>query len=291
MKNTGIEWAHHTFNPWWGCQRVSPGCENCYAEAFDHRLGGEHWGPGSPRKLQSDRYWLAPLDWDRAAQLAGRRDRVFCASMADVFEDQPELDRLRRKLFDLIRATPHLDWLLLTKRPESFVAMLPWRPADDGPLRWGAPWPNVWLGVTAENQQWADRRIPVLLRTPAVKRFVSYEPALGPVSFDLPSCPNGCQEQLGRDTVLWADDVESCRHCGEELGLAGWLGSIDWVIAGAESGPGRRPMDEQWIRDVRDECAHAGTAFFYKQRVDGEGRGTKVSLPMLDSQRWAEVPA
>ena len=119
-----IEWTDHTFNPWWGCEKVSPGCAHCYADAFAKRLGHgttrpKLWGPGSERKVASEAMWREPIKWNRSAEKAGKRARVFCASMADVFEDRPDLLVPRARLFRLVAATPHLDWLLLTKRPEN----------------------------------------------------------------------------------------------------------------------------------------------------------------------------
>ena len=191
-ESTKIEWCHHTFNPWWGCTRVSPGCGHCYAETFDKRIGGHHWGAQSERRTFGDKHWAEPLKWDREAAAAGERRRVFCASMADIFEDHPALEPHRQRLWELIANCLSLDWLLLTKRPENFGSMLPWR-SGPRPPRTGdvatvactdlchKPWPHVWLGVTAEDQQRADERVPVLLSTPAAVRFMSYEPALGPV--------------------------------------------------------------------------------------------------------------
>jgi protein gp37 len=184
-KNTKISWATHTFNPWEGCQKIYVGdapseCENCYAEARNKRFnGGRNWGAGTLRSARSDSYWQQPLKWDRAAAKAGERHRVFCASLADWAErhDVPAIDDWmygqRRRLFDLILATPNLDWLLLSKRPENFAAFLPW---GSGPA-----WTSVWLGVTAGTQAAADLRIPILLNTSAAVRFVSCEPLLEPI--------------------------------------------------------------------------------------------------------------
>lgn len=170
--NSKIEWTHHTFNPWWGCVRVSPGCERCYAEAWAKRTGHAVWGVQAPRRELSESYWRQPIRWNRDAQEAGERRRVFCASMADVFEARPELDRLRARLWDLISETPHLDWLLLTKRPENIVSLRPWAEAPH----------NVWLGTTVERIDYL-RRVEALNETPAPVHFVSYEPALGGVNF------------------------------------------------------------------------------------------------------------
>ncbi len=218
---TGISWTDHTFNPWWGCVRVSPGCEHCYAETFSKRVGEAVWGVDAERRFFGDKHWNEPKKWNREAEKAGERARVFCASMADVFEDRPDLVAEREKLWTLIHCTPWLDWQLLTKRPENIRRMLP--------PSWGTGWPNVWLGVTGEDQEWADRRLRELLTIDAVVRFVSYEPALGPVNFT----PH--------------------------------LGGLDWIIIGGESGNKARPFNLNWARDVIEQCAHAGVACFMKQ--------------------------
>ena len=173
-QNSTIEWTGHTFNPWWGCTKVSPACDHCYAETWARRTGYDVWGPTSSRRLLSDDYWQQPLRWDRDAARAGRRSRVFCASMADVFELSPsvELDALRHRLWKVVECTPNLDWLLLTKRPHLARQLAPWTDA----------WPaTVWLGATVENQHFADRRIRFLLDVPCRYRFLSCEPLLGPV--------------------------------------------------------------------------------------------------------------
>lgn len=238
MGKSKIEWTDYTFNPVWGCVKVSPACDNCYAEAFDKRLGGKHWGPHAPRRTFGDKHWAEPLKWDRAAEKAGARKRVFCASMADVF-DNAWPDDVRPRLWQLIVATPNLDWLLLTKRPQNISGMLP--------RDWGKGYENVWLGVTAEHQQEADRRIPLLLKIPARIRFVSYEPALGPVNFE--------------PFLQYPPMTEGYKMT---FGSAEWRG-IDWVICGGESGHSARPMSPDWARAVRDECAAAGVAFHFKQ--------------------------
>lgn len=183
MAETAIEWTAtphpdgrvfpgYTFNPWTGCQELSPACDGCYARKLAKRspstFGG--WGPHAERKRTSDAYWRQPLGWNRRAERLGIRLKVFCASMADVFDNQvpPEW---RRDLWDLIYRTPNLDWLLLTKRPANIARMLPLRP-------WGAGWPNVWLGVTVENREEMARRGPALRAVPAARRFWSAEPLL-----------------------------------------------------------------------------------------------------------------
>lgn len=167
---TGISWTDHTFNPWWGCTRVSPGCVNCYAETFDKRVGGDHWGPGKPRRTFSDKHWAEPLKWDAKAKLEGIRRKVFCASMADIFDaEAPEGQRER--LWELIRKTDNLIWQLLTKRVEGYEDL----PGDLMCC------PDVWKGFTAEDQQRYDERWPLMKRWPGVT-WLSYEPAIGPLT-------------------------------------------------------------------------------------------------------------
>ena len=218
-KDSRIEWTHHTFNPWWGCVKVSAACKHCYAESWARRFGMDLWGKSNPRRPVSDDYWRQPIKWNKEAERDNERRRVFCASMADVFEGRADLHAWREKLWPLIENTPCLDWLLLTKRPQNVQRMVPWNDV----------WPaNIWLGTTAENQKYADSRIPKLLAAKARVHFISAEPLLGPLS------------------------------------IAKWSG-IDWVIAGGESGRGARPTDPEWVRMLRDECNHVGSAFHFKQ--------------------------
>lgn len=172
--NTTIEWTDHTFNPWTGCTNVSPGCDNCYAEAWSKRSGHVKWG-NSPRKRTTESYWKAPAIWQSKAGLFqsqhGRRQRVFCASLADVFDNQVDPD-WRADLFKVIRSTPSLDWQLLTKRPQNIKKMVPRDWGPDG-------YDNVWLGFTAEDQTRFDQRKKVIEQVPAAVWFISYEPAIG----------------------------------------------------------------------------------------------------------------
>lgn len=219
-ENTNIAWADHTFNPWIGCSKVSAGCANCYAEAFArNRMGLSVWGDGAPRKVTAPANWRKPLLWNRMAELLRRPARVFCGSLCDVFELHRDVEGARARLWDLIRATPHLIWLLLTKRPENIRLFMP----EDF---LASPWPNVWLGVTVESWRKIDRA-RMLVTSPAAGRFISYEPAIGPL-LDLP-------------------------------------GGIGWVICGGESGPGRRPFDPSWACELRAQCARDGIPFFFKQ--------------------------
>jgi protein gp37 len=255
-ENSTIEWTDNTFNPWEGCARVSPACENCYAETRDKRrlFGPElHWGVRAPRLFHGDAYWKQPLAWNRRAAEAGERRRVFCSSLADVFEDRRDLDPHRARLWRVIEATPNLDWLLLTKRPQNIGRLAaPWSAGS---------WPsNVWLGATVENQKYADERIPELLRHGAAVRFLSCEPLLGP------------------------------------LDLTRWLGRLAWVIAGGESGPGARPSAIDWIRAVRDQVVGAGVAFHFKQWGNWTPTGEQLvrlrtkSERRLDGRTWDEFP-
>lgn len=172
-ENSKIEWTDHTFNPWIGCQKVSPGCDHCYAESLSNRYGWVEWGPHGERKRTSEANWKKPRQWAKAARGAQRRPRVFCSSLADVFDNQVD-PSWRIDLFDLIAETEELDWLLLTKRPENIAKMLPtnWNVAD---------YHNVWLGTTCEDQERYDRRWPILCDIPAIVHFISYEPAIGPL--------------------------------------------------------------------------------------------------------------
>ena len=172
-----IEWTDSTFNPWIGCTNISAGCDHCYAEDLNNYRGWVEWGPHGTRRLTADSTWKHPVKWERDAvkfqAQHGRRQRVFCASLADVFDNRAPAGA-RERLFALIKATPNLDWQLLTKRPENMKRFLP---AD-----WGDGYPNVWLGTTTEDQESFDRRWSILRATPAAVRFISYEPAIGPVN-------------------------------------------------------------------------------------------------------------
>lgn len=250
--NTKIEWAHHTFNPWIGCSKVSAGCANCYAEEMmDRRFGKATWGDNGTRVRTSEANWKKPLAWNKAAEAAGVRHRVFCASLADVFEDRPRsgLDRWRVELFELILATPCLDWLLLTKRPEHAHAMM-LSALDEIGQNTVWPMPNIWIGTSVENQEQADKRIPALLSVPAKVRFLSMEPLLGPVNL--------------ADLAFWVDPKDGSIIACEDRDPEDFP-HIHWVIVGGESGHDARPMHPDWVRSLRDQCAAAGVPFFFKQ--------------------------
>lgn len=239
-ENTAIEWCDHTFNPWVGCTKVSPACDHCYAEAWAKRGGkaaGVVWG--GERRRTGANTWGKPEKWQkRAAEFMaqhGRRQRVFCASLADVFDNQVP-DTWRRDLFDLIELTPDLDWLLLTKRIGNVAEMVRVAKSRD----WLAGQRNVQLGITICNQPEADRDITKLLAIDAWVRFLSIEPMLG--SIYLPQT--------------------------RAFGLHGFgihKFGVDWVICGGESGPNARPIHPDWARSLRDQCAAAGVPFLFKQ--------------------------
>lgn len=256
-ENTKIEWAHHTFNPWIGCMKVGPGCDHCYAETLATARLGVAWGPGAPRRRTAESTWKQPLRWNARAAKLGVRYRVFCSSLADVFDNEVD-PAWRQDLFELIRTTPHLDWLLLTKRIGNAVGMIQRDGAIAGNGRWYVP-DNVWLGATIVNQAEADRDIPKLLATKAelgVRRvFLSMEPLLGPV--DLSSVP-----AIGR--AGWLRPLTG-KHQLQPVHADHSGARLDWIIVGGESGPGARPMHPDWARSLRDQCAAAGVPFLFKQ--------------------------
>lgn len=275
-ENSSIEWTDHTYNPWRGCAKVSEGCRNCYAERSSGRnpavLGV--WGPSGTRVMAAEAQWLKPLSW--AARPAARRPRVFCASLADVFEDWPgqmtnsrgaalwasgdrppaqwpcpqpqqpyTLDHARRRLWRLIRATPELDWLLLTKRPDNIARMMP-----------HGDWPNVWLGASVEDDSVRVRADMLQDAAQSVRcpvRFVSAEPLIGP------------------------------------LDLSGVLdaGGVNWVIVGGESGAGgkARPFDYGWCLSILRQCGDAGVPCFVKQ----VGARPFYGLPPFDGVNTASA--
>lgn len=220
-EHSGIEWTHHTFNPWWGCVRISPACEHCYAETFSKRLGNQLWGVQSDRRSFGDEHWNQPVKWNRKAAAKGDHHRVFCGSMCDVFEDRRDLDVHRERLWKLVEATSNLDWLLLTKRPENIVQMAPWRE------EWAS---NVWLGTTVEDQKRADQRLPHLIQHRSVVRFLSMEPLLGPVDLrpylaDIDWVILGGESGHGARPMQidWARDVrDQCTAAGVPLFFKQW---------------------------------------------------------------------
>jgi protein gp37 len=277
-ERTSIEWTDATFNPWLGCTKVSPACDHCYAEVstparVKRAAGVETWGPHGQRQRTSAHNWRQPLAWERAAAAFfaehGRRRSVFCASLADWLDNAAPIAWLV-DLLDLVRVTTNLDWLLLSKRIGT------WRLRMHEAYTWAhdhgrvevAEWISDWLdgnppahvriGATMANQPELDRDYTKLCAVPAACRFVSLEPLLGPISFD--------------GWPLFGEDEKPLLH---------------WVIVGGESGPNARPMNPDWARSLRDQCADAGVAFFMKQMGGTRDKmGALEDLPEGLRVRW-----
>lgn len=330
-EHTNIEWCDATFNPWIGCTKVSPACDHCYAERdFDLRRHVVQWGAGQERKRTAPANWKLPERWNNQAfvecpacgwrgeardamhvigllniaeawcpacrleVVQPARRRVFCASLADVFDNEVPAE-WRADLMQLIVSTPNLDWLLLTKRIGNAERLI----AEAGDLidygdgwqsLWGqGEWPrNVWLGSTICNQAEADRDIPKLLATPAAVRFVSIEPMLGPI--DLTLIPHsegyGSSPCDGCGTAVARDALDGSTHC--ESGCDGpiltWL---DWVIVGGESGPKARPMHPDWARSLRDQCTASSVPFLFKQWGEWTpGENVEKRTGVVQSATW-----
>jgi protein gp37 len=267
-KTTGIAWTDSTFNPWLGCTKVGPGCDNCYAETLmDKRWHRVQWGSGQPRVRTSTANWQQPLRWDalhtafHAAH--GRKRRVFCASLADVF-DNAVPPQWRADLFGLISRTQHLDWLLLTKRIGNVFAMTQsalWASGHHAGMHHRLP-PNVWLGISVATQKEADRDIPALLAVPARVRFLSIEPML---------------EEIRLDHRLIAAIDGTSQH-GQRF--------IDWVICGGESGPHARALALPWVRSLRNQCAFANVPFFFKQWGGASASAGGCTLDGAELKAW-----
>jgi protein gp37 len=267
---TNIGWVDggSTFNMAIGCSKISPGCDHCYAEKTGKRFGTP-WGPGVPRRYFSDKHWDEPLRWDRKAKAAGKNTLVFCSSLADVFDNEHAQSH-RDRLWALIKTTPHLTWLILTKRVGNVPAMLP---AD-----WGDGYPNVWLGISVVNQEEADRDIPKLLRLKAVVRFLSIEPMLACMDISQHLSFGYCPEHDFDSGFCLERDHAGVHH-------------IDWVIVGGESGSKARLFDLQWAEQIVAQCRDQEVPFFMKQlganpvtfvSVDGEPR--QVPYPIIDAK-------
>lgn len=266
-ETTGISWCDHTFNSWWGCEKRSAGCQNCYAETLAKRFGwGRVFSSNKQRRFFGQKHWNEPIVWNEKAKANGKRESVFCLSMGDVFDDPSgdyelacQLNGFRDDLWRLILKTPYLDWLLLTKCPENIDGLIyhEWHNPEKIPA-------NVRIGITCENQEMADKRIPVLLNSWTGKNFISVEPMLSSVDiFKAVGLPNRIAPHFS-----WSQGK-----------------GIDWVICGCESGSNARPCNIEWIRDLRDQCIESGTAFFLKQmEVDGK----LVKEPFLDGRQWLE---
>jgi len=232
---TKIEWATETWNPITGCTKISPGCANCYAERMAKRLAGRFGYPADdPFAITlHESQFKKPLKWRKPRM-------IFVCSMGDLFHEDVPFEWISLVISNAAsahRQNPKHKWLFLTKRPERILAWREWVLKTRIDVQHAAWFQHVaWIGVTAENQEQADKRIPILLQIPAAVRFVSVEPMLGPVDID----------QYLPDHPLCA-------------------AYIDWVICGGESGPGARPMHPAWARSLRDQCVDAGVPFFFKQ--------------------------
>jgi protein gp37 len=251
-ENTKISWTTHTFSPWWGCTKVGPGCDFCYAEAADKRYGGDHWGSGKPRRLIKD--WTPPLKWQREAEKTGVRPWVFCASMADVFDNEvpPEW---RARLWDVVRATPLLNWQFCTKRVGNAEKMMP----DD----WAENFRHCGLMLTVVTQEEADR--DVLKLSNLKGRFgvswvgLSMEPLLEQVTLVKRV------EHADGSVEIWNFLAGTWQLFDGDHYRAGRIAKVDWVITGGESGPRARPASPAWFRSLRDQCAGAATPYHHKQ--------------------------
>jgi protein gp37 len=283
MGKTKIEWTDATWNPVTGCSHAgTPGCDRCYAKRMATRLAGRYGYPKEnpfavtvhPERLEEPLHWRKP-------------SMVFVCSMGDLFHDDVPTEWIEM-VFTAMALTPRHTYLLLTKRPERMSDFL-----NSAYYRWTLS--NVWLGVTAENQAAADGRIPLLLQTPAAKRFVSCEPLLGPT-----------------DLAPWLSCSSEAGLDGQFSDRNGYRGRLHWVIAGGETGPGARPMHPEWARSLRDQCQAAGVPFFFKHHgewyngrpmnadmipwldIDEHTRmwhvGKQIAGRALDGREWNEAP-
>jgi protein gp37 len=295
MDKTGIEWTDATWNPVTGCSNVSPGCDHCYAEGIARRFDGTKAYPnGFDVTLRPERL-DQPLRWQRSR-------RIFVNSMSDLFHADIPHDYIAG-VFAVMAIAQRHTFQVLTKRPGRMRSLLHdadfrsavyravndrpiWERPDDGHVdSW--PLPNVWLGVSTENQKWADVRIPVLLDTPAAVRFISAEPLLGPIGL------LGDPESPGPAIIRTGYESRTDYGTGTEWATEDEVG-IDWVIVGGESGPGARPMNADWARSLRDECNQADIAFLFKQWGSHDSTGRRMSKKAagreLDGRLHDEYP-
>ena len=241
---SAIEWTEMTWNPVTGCDRVSPGCDHCYAQTLARRLKAM----GNPRYQKDGRPRTSgpgfgvTMHWDKLEEPLTRKKPTmyFVNSMSDLFHDKVS-DKFIDRVFAVMASSPQHTYQVLTKRPRRMASFTAKRKVPS----------NVWLGTSVEDQEWADRRVPLLLQVPAEVRFLSCEPLLGPVD------------------------------------ITPWLDSLSWIIVGGESGPGFRAMDVDWARSLRDQCVDAGVPYFFKQ---WGGRTPKAGGRLLDEKTWDEMP-
>ena len=332
-EQTKIEWCDSTFSPWTGCTKVSPACDHCYAESWSKRAGAKvgKWGQGAPRVRTTAAYWRQPMKWNARADLfrqCGKcrwrgeivvraeptpfecpscsasdwqraRRRVFCASLADWLDNEVPIEWLV-DLLDLIRLTPNLDWLLLTKRIGNWRSRILAAISAKGGISqelatwlgdWidGNPPANVWLGAMICNQAEADRDIPKILAIPARVRFLSIEPMLGPI-YLYDASPIECDHE--RAIQCPETGVLQCSACENRTAFEHFEDRLHWVIVGGESGHGARPVHPDWVRIVRDDCAAAGVPFLFKQwgewgtQCADTGSNKPVFRQFPDFQTW-----
>lgn len=289
MGRTKIEWTTHVLNPIRGCTRVSRGCERCYAE----RIAARFSGPGEPyeglaRMTHAGPRWTGEVrlvEEILARPLRWRAPRtVFLNSMSDLFHEKVPVHWIAR-IFRVMQLTPQHTYQVLTKRPERMREILGGLLEDAVYWRDRLPLPNVWLGVSAEDQRAADERIPALLETPAAVRFVSAEPLLGPID-------------LERYLALRVREGLGDFHDGDHAVTISYEPRLDWVICGGESGSGARPMAPDWARSIRNQCLEHGVPFHFKQWGAWGTRdgitpirlGKKAAGRRLDGRTWSQYP-
>jgi len=262
MSETKIEWTERVWNPVTGCTKISVGCKNCFASRMAKRLAGRYGYPAAPHQfdvtLHPERLDL-PMKWKKPSM-------IFVDSMSDLFHEKID-DKFIFEVFTIMWISPLHIFQILTKRPQRMCELLNFwlkRREEIEKSSWFIPSPNVWLGVSVENQETADERIPWLLKTPAAVKFVSAEPLLGPINL---------RHSINRNN----------------FGPYEWdlTHRINWVICGCESGPGARPMDIEWARSLRNQCLGVDTPFFLKQMVID---GKLVKMPELDGKQWHDFP-
>ncbi len=251
----------YTWNPWIGCTKCSEGCVNCYAERDNkfYQWNENGWGPGVPRHRTAVANWKKPGRWNKLAKKDDVRYKVFCASLADVFDPEVPIEWLA-DLLEVIQECRNLDWLLLTKRIEEVDSRISAVTGINSGV-WFQSMPHVWLGVTAENQKRADERIPKLLKIPAKLRFISAEPLLENILFD-----DGVTSWLtcnGKDKIGIVSERHYC--CVSEELTGECFHGIDWIITGGESGKAAREMNPDWARSIQAQCEDAKVSFYMKQ--------------------------
>ena len=266
-----IEWTDATWNPVTGCTKISEGCRNCYAERIANRFWDHPFTEVQLRASFLDKVFDQPYHWKKPR-------RIFVCSMGDLFhEDVPT--SFIGDVVDVMGSTSQHTYMILTKRPQRMMELWNINSAPGGRLGKNGL-KNVWLGVSVENQKAADERIPLLLQTPAPVRFVSVEPMLEEINLTKPFCKTCENGQRGFGSL---SGFSPCPECDDNPGLH----SLDWVICGAESGPGARPFEMGWARDLKNQCVQAGVPFFFKQ---GRIEGKLVKMPELDGQVWDQYP-